>query len=478
MMQDIDDLVQDPVSLCAAGAARADKGDTAGAVALYRQAVALAPNLLDLHFVLANGEQLMGDEVAARATLRHALRVAERSDTASEFALGKALVDVGAGADAVTCFRRVKSALPGDATAIAALGAALRDAGELDDAWREISTALRITPDDPMALLTAARIRHDEGEYADALQWCERALAIAPELPRAHMTRGYLRHLLGDATGGWADFESRAIPDPGISARRWTGEPLDDQSLLVLGEQGIGDQLQFVRFARHPALNTASRIVVSVHEDLVPLFRACSIDAVARDTEPRTNLYVPMLSLPHVLGLGAETLANAGGYLAPDAGSRPKTAGGRRRVGLVWAGNPAHRNDRVRSMPGSLLSTLLRNHPGVEFVSLQRGVSDDAIPAGLTSQGQDGDWLATARQLSSLDLLITVDTGIAHLAGALGRPVWLLLPRVPDWRWGATGNGTPWYPSARLFRQTARGDWAGVLTRVSAALSMWSSSAR
>ena len=465
--------VPDLVQLCTDGAALTERGDHAGAVAMYEQALSAAPQMLDLSLLLANAQQLAGDELAARTTLRQAVRFAIRPTIDAEFTLGKALVDAGAGADAVACFRRVRTALPNDAVAIAALAASLRDAGDPETAWTEILQALGRDEGDPLTLLTAARIRHDLGDFDGAQEWCERALTLDPALSRAQVTRGYLRHLRGDAVGGWQDFESRPLPDPGTTAQRWHGEPLDGRTLLVMGEQGVGDQLQFVRFTRHRALNDAGRIVVSVNEELVSLLRACGVDAVARGTEPRTQLFVPLLSLPHVLRLGDDRCNAGGRYLAPSvadsSAARPVT----RRVGLVWAGNPAHRNDRTRSFAGSLLGTLVRNHPGVTFVSLQRGAAAQTPPVGLSETATEGDWLETAAQLATLDLLITVDTGIAHLAGAMGRPVWLLLPQVPDWRWGPSGISTAWYPSARLFRQQARGDWAGVLTRVSAALSMW-----
>lgn len=458
------------ITLCAEGSVLADGGDSAGAIERYQQAVALAPSLLALHIILANAQQLAGDVMAARTTLRRALRTADRTEAATEFTLGKALVDAGAGADAVPCFRRVRAEFPGDAAAGAALAAALRDAQLPDEAWTEIRHALRLAPDDPVALLTAALIRHDLTDYAGALAWCERSLAVRPEHAGALVTRGYLRHLLGDAAGGWHDFESRALPHPGTTAQRWTGEPLEGRTLLVLGEQGVGDQFQFLRFVRHPAVQAAARVVVACQPDAVSLLRASGFDAVARDTVVETDLYVPMLSLPLLLGVDADWPGGGTAYLSvPGTGPR-RSATRIRRVGVVWAGNPAHRNDAVRSIPPSMLHALLHTHPGLQFVCMQHGADDVDLPSGSWERPACGDWLETARQLSTLDLLITVDTGIAHLAGALGLPVWILVPHVPDWRWGPRGSATAWYPAARLFRQPTRGDWARVLTNVSAAL--------
>lgn len=458
------------ISLCAEAAGLAEDGDAEGAIARYRQAVATAPSLLALHIMLANALLLHGDVLAARATLRSALGVADRSDIATEFTLGKALVDAGAGADAVPCFRRVRSACPGDATAAAALAAALRDAQQPDAAWVEIRHALRLAPDDPVALLTAALIRHDLADFPAALGWCERSLAMRPHSPSALVTRGYLRQLLADSAGGWLDFESRPLPLPVTDVAPWTGEALDGRTLLVLGEQGVGDQFQFLRFVRHTRIQSAARVVLACQPDAISLLRAAGYDAVPRDSAVDADFFVPLLSLPLHLGADAQWTSNGAPYLVLP-GSHPPQSTRPRRVGVVWAGNPAHRNDRVRSIAPSMLHALSTTHRGVQFICMQHGAHESDLPAGGCERVACDDWLATARQLCTLDLLITVDTGIAHLAGALGIPVWILIPRVPDWRWGTKGSSTPWYPTARLFRQRVRGDWAGVLTDVHAALS-------
>lgn len=458
------------ITLCAEGAAFSENGDVDCAISCYRRAVDLAPTVLSLHFMLANAQQLAGRTLDARDTLRTALRVAERPDAATEFTLGTALVNAGAGADAVPCFQRVRTEFPGDAAAVAALAAALRDAQRPDDAWREIQAAIRMAPADPVALLTAAQIRHDLADYTGALVWCDRSLAIRPDANGARVNRGYLRHLLGDAEGGWRDFESRPLPAPDSAARLWRGESLEGQSILVIGEQGAGDQFQFLRFVHHTALQSAARVVVSCQAVAVTLLRACGYDAVSRDDRIETDWYVPMLSLPLLLGVNAEWTSGSRRYITlPDAPMRKPSRTSR--VGLVWAGNPAHRNDAARSIPSPQLHDLLDTHPEIAFVSFQHGAHADEMPGSALEPLATGDWLATARQLQTLTLLISVDTGTAHLAGAMGLPVWLMLPQVPDWRWGTSGSSTPWYSSMRLFRQSARGDWQRVLMNVSAALS-------
>lgn len=458
------------IALCAEGSALSEAGDATGAIVRFRRAVELSPSQLSLHIMLANVQRLNGSILDARDTLRRALRVAERPDTEAEFTLGRALVDAGAGAAAVPSFRRVRAALPTDPAASAALAAALRDAQQPDAAWVEIQHAIRLAPDDAVTLLTAALIRHDLGDFAGALTLCERSLGARPDSDGARVIRGYLRHLLGDASGGWQDFESRALPRPESAAQLWHGEALAGKTLLVLGEQGAGDQFQFLRYLQHPRVQAADRVVIACQNEAVSLLCAAGFDAVARDTIVETDRYVPLQSLPLLLGANAGWCVKNGAYISlPNAAPRDSTRV--RRVGVVWAGNPAHRNDAVRSIAPALLHALLHAHPSVQFVCLQHGVADADLPSRTWERPAPGDWLETAKQLTSLDLLVTVDTGIAHLAGALAVPVWILLPNVPDWRWGASGSSTQWYPSARLFRQPVRGDWARVLTNVSAALS-------
>lgn len=458
------------ITLCANGSARADAGDAPQAIALYQQAVDAAPMLLELYLILANAQQLSGDVLSARTTLRRALKSAARRDISSEFTLGKALVDAGAGADAVSCFRRVHAEYPTDAAAASALASALREAQQPEKAWVEMQSALRLAPDDPVGLLTAAMIRHDLADYAGAMTWCQRSLDARPDAPGAMVIRGYLRHLTGDAAGGWLDLEARPRPRPDTAAALWHGQSLDGRSLLVIGEQGVGDQFQFLRFVQHPMVQAASRVVISCQADAVTLLRASGYNAVPRDTAVFTDQYVPLLSLPVVLDVDADWRGGGDAYLGvPGAG--PRRPSPVQRVGLVWSGNQAHRNDAARSMPQSLLHVLRQSHPGVQFVNMQHGTTGAGTSGVPWEHAVSADWKSTAQHLHTLDLLITVDTGIAHLAGALGVPVWILLPFVPDWRWGASGSQTPWYPGARLFRQPTRGDWSRVVTNVSAALS-------
>jgi tetratricopeptide (TPR) repeat protein len=455
---------------CAEGAAHTDRGDNAAAALCFAAAVALDPTSLDLHLLLANAQRLIGDELSARDTLRAAVTRAKRPDVHAEFALGSALVAAGAGADAVPCFRRVRSLRQRDPAAAAALAAALRESGDLAAAQREIDVALKLDARAPAALLTAARIQHDRGDMDRALQLCERSLRLHPNARSAQLTRSYLHHLRGQRADGFRDFEARAMPTPPSDIRRWNGESLAGRSLLVIGEQGVGDQFQFVRFVQHPRVQAAHEVVVSCQRDAVALLRASGINAVARGEEPACDTWVPLLSLPLQLEAFDDAALMPEPYLRATNSDDASATSATGRIGLVWAGNPMHHNDAVRSMPSALVQKFVDAHPEISCVSLQHGAQASQVSAAHVVSLAARTWLETAAILRELQLLITVDTGIAHLAGAMGVPVWLLVPHVPDWRWGMHGTTTPWYPSIRLFRQSTRGDWSGVMRDVAHSL--------
>jgi hypothetical protein len=278
---------------------------------------------------------------------------------------------------------------------------------------------------------------------------------------------------------------------------------LNGRTVLIHTEQGVGDAIQFIRYAGLVCA-AGGRVVVECQESLVRLFRtAHGVDTViARGQEPpRTDFHVPLMSLPRIFGAAADTIPCAAPYLTcsgdlkrraaelfEDDTSAQAAAGGakrttnstnlaagsesvvresrgRLRVGVVWSGNPSHKNDRNRSMPLCEIEPLSAV-PGVRLFSLQKGATVLPHPTSVFAETWMEDWSATAALVSQLDLVISVDTAVAHLAGALGTPVWTLLPFVPEWRWLLEGERTAWYPSMRLFRQSRPRDWAGVVGRV------------
>ena len=311
------------------------------------------------------------------------------------------------------------------------------------------------------------------------------ALGHAPDFAHAHWNLALALLAHGDYPEGWREYEWRLhLPElgaraPALPAPRWQGEPLSGKTLLATTEQGLGDAIQFVRYASALA-SRGARVIVQAPGPLQRLL--ASVPGVAatfgtNDALPACDFAIPLLSVPGELGVGANDRACAVPYLRVDAARRAdiatpiaQVAGSSRKIGLAWAGSPHHANDRRRSLPLSALAPLFAL-PGVSWFSLQKGegVAQVAlVPAAasaLTLLDPHNEFDDTAALVDALDVIVTVDTSIAHLAGALGKRVLILLPFAPDWRWGTTGDTTPWYPTARLFRQRTTGDWASAVTR-------------
>jgi hypothetical protein len=298
---------------------------------------------------------------------------------------------------------------------------------------------------------------------------------------------------LGEYRRGFAEYEWRwqtgqftpfQCPHP-----KWAGQPIPDKTLLIHTEQGAGDAIQFARFLPLAA-QRCRKLMLVCRADLLPMFAAMPGIAEVREAGQiqvnEFDAYAPLLSLPHVLGVTLESIPAAMPYIDVAAIRRRKDpstlpvlkSSSRFKVGMVWAGSPTHRNDRQRSCALREFLPVLQT-PGIDFYSVQKGERGEELaqlPPAV--QVQDlapylHDFGDLAVILDQLDLVITVDTAVAHMAGALGKPVWVVLSYVPDWRWGLEGESTPWYPTMRLFRQARAGDWAEVMERVAHALGKW-----
>jgi len=457
------------------GQAAIEAAQFADAVGAFAEANRLMPHDAGVALALANAQRLAGDNAGSRATLVAAQRQSPIRDASIGMRLGASLLEAGAPREAAAIFTRVMRLAPDDPAPIGALAGARRAAGDPAAAWTLIEQARAMAPDRPEFLLTAAQIRHELADIAGALTLLTRADAIRPHHAATQLQRAYSTLITGATHAGWALHEARPLPVPATNARAWTGQLLDQQSIVVTAEQGVGDQFQFARFIAPLAARGPSRVVVECHADAVSLFAASGFDAVARGAAPETEWHVPMLSLPHRLGLDEDVLPSAVPYLhaaPPDHGSKPDTRivplapRGQRGLGVVWAGNPAFTGRATRDFDVSLLSSLL-DVDGVQWFSLQFGDNHVAGSAGFERLARvplSREWLQTASVLRQLDGLVTTDTGVAHLAGAMGIRCWVLLQHVPDWRWGLTGTTTPWYPTVRLVRQARPGDWAGVVS--------------
>ncbi|HYH23293.1 MAG TPA: glycosyltransferase family 9 protein [Azospirillum sp.] len=374
--------------------------------------------------------------------------------------------------------RRALLTDPGLADAAANLGAAQVALGDCATAAVWLWRAHRLRPEQTETLLNLGMALRDLRRFGDAETCLRAALARRPNDADTHLALAVSRLVQGDLAGGWAEFEWRWQRLPGPV---WAGEPLEGASILLHAEQGFGDTIQFARYAPLVAAR-GGRVILEVHPLLVRLLATLAPDVrvIARaDTPPRTDHHCPLMSLPRAFGTTLTTIPANVPYLRPseeDAGRWRRRLDGAPglRVGLVWAGNPRHRNDRNRSLPVRHLAPLL-GVPGVRFFSLQTGdarAALSALPGGAAvedAMADVRDFAETAALLVNLDLVIAVDTAIVHLAGALGVPCWALLAHAPDWRWLLDRPDSPWYPSLRLFRQPRPGDW-GTVTATAAAV--------
>ncbi len=365
-------------------------------------------------------------------------------------------------------------------------GNTLKELKRYDDALASYDRALALEPGFAGAHHNRGVTLQELKRYDDALASYERASALRPDFVEAHWNESLVRLQLGDFHGGWRKYEQgwktglRGEPR-GFAQPRWTGaEPLAGRTLLLHVEQGFGDTIQFVRYAPLAAA-AGARVILEAYPLLTTLLSEVEgVNAVVSRGEPLPafDLHCPLLSLPLAFGTELDTIPARVPYLtAPPArlarwGARLPRAGGLR-VGLAWSGRETP--DPNRSVALAQLAPLF-DLPGIHFVSLQKDVrdSDEAALRGrpeLLHLGPDlADFADTAAVIEQLDLVISIDTAVAHLAGALGKPVWILLPFSSDWRWLLDRDDSPWYPTARLFRQDETRAWDTVIARVRAAL--------
>ncbi len=389
--------------------------------------------------------------------------------------LGAALFASGHTAAARAATARAIAQRPGFAMALKNHGVVLAHQGEYLAAAAVLGQAVASGGTDAATLAALGQALVQAGDARGAARCFERALAADPNNLDAMLGRARAAFLLGDMADAWQAYEARwriagNTPPDNLNAPEWRGEDIAGRTILIWAEQGIGDTLNFIRYAPLLAARGA-RVLAMVQAPVAALVATLpGIEAVVVPgcARPHFDVHAPLLGLPRHLGGALHQIPHAEGYLAvppgTPAGLVPPRAG-QRRVGLVWAGNPTHKNDRNRSLPLERLLPLC-TLPGVAFFSLQVGEARGQLAAtGADGLVHDlapalGSYAATAQALVELDLVVTVDTSVAHLAGALGRPAWCLLPFAPDWRWQLGRADTPWYRSLRLFRQPVPGDWA------------------
>jgi tetratricopeptide (TPR) repeat protein len=500
------------------------------AIASYDDAISLNPAVADLHLHRANALLHLGRRVEGLASLTQALELAPHvpethykrglvlhelgryheslADYERTIALdpsyaevhdsrGTVLKDLHRYEEALASYERAIVLKPDYARAYSNRGNLLATLGRHTAALASYDAALSLTPEDPDVHCNRGNLLGDLGRHEEALASLDRAVSLDADHAQSHFSRAFVHLMLGDFASGWRDFEWRWRSEHCVTSREkrnfpqplWSGETdIAGKTLFVYCEQGFGDTLQFCRYLPHVA-RLGARVVVEVPRALRRLLESMSGVTqwvTSGEALPPFDYYCPMLSLPLAFKTTLATIPAAIPYLQAGAeqsrywkgklGERTRT-----RVGLVWSGGLRPDQPELcsvnnrRNIPLALLAPL--RHSGVEFYSLQKGQPAEDDLALLTAQGWQGpalidhtrelrDFADTAALIEQLDLVISVDTSTAHLAGALGKPVWILNRFDTCWRWLLDRSDSPWYPTVRLYRQQRAGDWGDVVDRV------------
>lgn len=396
--------------------------------------------------------------------------------------LGEGLLGLECDASAGAALGRALALDPGSIPARLALGRLLLRRGRFGEAAQMLGEADRLKPDTPEVLTALGQAMLGLRRFDDADALLRRAAALSPDDPWPSLGLALLFFLKGDWRAAFPHYRRRralpnAVPAPRPGDRVWAGETLSGRSILLYGEQGRGDTIQFLRFAQVLAAGGAE-VAIACPPDLLPIIPAGPrLTPFCGPTRRRFDFVSSLIDVADILGITPDKVPAAVPYLGVPKRRvlPPPPVGTRLRVAICWAGSAAHSNDAARSVPFALFLPLLGS-PGLELISVQVGPrAADIATAGASQLVLDlssrlGDFGDTAAVLAGADLVISVDTSVAHLAGALGRPVWTLIPYHPDWRWGLGSAATPWYPTMRLFRQPEPGAWEPVFVQIRAAL--------
>lgn len=478
---------QDALARCNLGKALRRLSKPEDALSSFQRALALDHNLFEA--ALGSGDVL---EVLSRphdavAAYEYAARYAP-DDLRVLLGLGLTLNAVRRHAEAQACFERALQKEPENVHALFGIAFATDGQLKFEDALVRYQRALEALPDSPTLHNNIAFTLTCMSRYDEADRHLRRAIELTPDLSNAYKLLGMSELRRGNFRKGWEYYEHRKTTPSGLrdypklDRPQWRGEPVEGKRFLLTREQGSGDQLQFVRYA-NVLHDLGATVDVWTSKELAPLFaRMRGVNEVLTEFRPGSayDYYCPMMSVP--AWLHDDTIPNTVPYLSADetqvAAWRARleqAAGSSKKIGLVWAGNPDHYLDVYRSARLAALEPLA-SIDGLAWFALQKGPEETQLDGvahrwPICALGQLLDsFHSTAAVIQSLDLVITVDTSVAHLAGALGKPVWVMLPKQADWRWMMSGETTPWYPGARLFRQEVLGDWSPVVEALRSAL--------
>jgi tetratricopeptide (TPR) repeat protein len=481
----------------AVGTAFAGMGDQIQALACFEKALALEPSLIESYVGAALAAFALMDPAGAEKFLLRALDL-DPGHVQARLGLGVAKLKRGDVAGAREIFEPLSRSPDTAHAGLIDAGALAMATNQVEEAQELLQAARKLKPDDPAAHVNLGSLAIRQEKYDEAIAHFRRALAVDPANDRAASSLGMALLTTGQFSEGWDHYERRFAAvssqhfiEAGYAVREgyWKGEDVDGKTVVVWREQGMGDEIHFVRYAVMLARRGA-HVVLECSDALSRLFRSLpgNIELIASGAEwPPYDYHSPLLSLPRQFGTALDSIPCDIPYLRPEpllsarwAARLPRD--GRLRVGLVWGGGEhkgfvdfVNNLNRDRNIALEGLALLL-DVPGVQFVSLQKGGAIDELQAFsrrgeiLDFESELTDFADTAALIGELDLVISVDTSVVHLAGALGKPVWVLSRLGGCWRWLNAGEASPWYPQARIFRQQERGNWAPVVDALAQAL--------
>ena len=456
------------------------------ALVCFQNAINARADFFEAHINLARAFKKLGDFARAVASFRSVLRI--KPDYVPAYLdLSFLYHKLDDHSSAISCCRRALELDPLSVDACNNLGNALSSSGDFPAAIESFNRAIHIQPNRADLYYNLANVLKSAGQAQSAIENYRRALVLDPEYVDARWNLSHALLFNGNFQEGWLEYECRFklsawqdIYPFRLNAPRWDGSPFKNRRLLVHDEQGLGDTLQFIRFL--PLVKAlGGTVIFETRRPLLRLLKGlCGVDElIARSSSPERavdfDMYIPLMSVPALLGTTLLTVPSKVPYLYADppaaARWRQRFEGSNLYVGIVWSGNPRHGNDRNRSCSLEMFRELAEVG-GVELIGLQADSTATKVEStpsewGLKNLGREfKDFSDTAAVISALDLVISVDTAVAHLAGAMGKAVWLLLPYSPDWRWLAKGSDSPWYPTMRLYRQPDPGNWKAAFQRV------------
>lgn len=455
---------------------------------LSEQGLRIQPKFPVLHQDRATALRRMGHKEKALDAIETAIRLEKNADfydTRSSI-----LRDMRRYAEAVTCLETAIRIETGNPKFYNNLGIVLGRMGRNEEAICYFDAFITMRPNAAEGYNNKANVLKALARYKDAIAFYDKALAIDPNIFMGKANKAISHLVLGEWEAGWENFEDRKPgnkPPEGHRfdvAKRWHGQTDTNATIIIYNEQGLGDSIQFARYIPQ-VRERLGRVILQIQPALKALFNANwpDLETISPDDEalPAHDFQCPLMSLPYVFKTRVDNVPAAAGYMkAPEskvtAWKSKLSHTGKRKIGLVWAGNPDHLNDHIRSIPLKLLEPVL-SMDQFDFYSLQKGDAAVAqladLPKSITVESlgnQLNDFTDTAGLLMNLDLLICVDTSVLHLAGALGVPTWGLFQYDPDWRWLLERTDTPWYTSMRLFRQKSYGNWPNVVKELRDAL--------